>query len=120
LIPDRTAPSRALTPVRAHPATISGRKRYNNPFIGLITLNYETFTVDANPGQTLFVFRAEPGGDDEHSLLLLAEIAGGGQPGPTRRSCRFSRNTSGYSLSICVGKDVRPGASYDRSSSLQA
>jgi transcriptional regulator with XRE-family HTH domain len=32
-------------------ARISGRKRYNNPFIGLITLDYETFTVNADPGR---------------------------------------------------------------------
>jgi hypothetical protein len=61
-------------------ARISGRKRYNNPFIGLITLDYETFTVNADPGQTMFVFRAEPGSSDEHSLLPLAEIAAGSQP----------------------------------------
>jgi hypothetical protein len=53
--------------------------RYSNPFSGLITLGYETFTVNANPGQTMFVFRAEPGSGDEHSLLLLAEIAAGNQ-----------------------------------------
>ena len=61
-------------------ARISGRKRYNNPFIGLITLDYETFTVNADPGQTMFVFRADPGSSDEHALLLLAEIAAGSQP----------------------------------------
>ena len=61
-------------------ARVSGRKRYNNPFIGPITLDYETFTVNADPGQTMFVFRAEPGSSDEHSLLLLAQIAAGQQP----------------------------------------
>ncbi|MGH3250540.1 MAG: helix-turn-helix domain-containing protein [Trebonia sp.] len=54
---------------------ISGRKRYNNPFIGLITLEYQTFTVNADPGQTMFVFQAEPGSSHEHSLVLLAQIA---------------------------------------------
>jgi hypothetical protein len=33
--------------------------------------------VNADPGQTMFVFRAEPGSSDEHSLLLLAAIAAG-------------------------------------------
>ena len=61
-------------------ARTSGRKRYNNPFIGLISLVYETFTVNADPGQTMFVFRAEPSSSDEHSLVLLAEITAGGQP----------------------------------------
>jgi transcriptional regulator with XRE-family HTH domain len=60
-------------------ARISGRKRFNNPFIGPITLDYETFTVNADPGQTMFVFRAEPDSSDESSLLLLAGIAAGNQ-----------------------------------------
>jgi transcriptional regulator with XRE-family HTH domain len=58
-------------------ARISGRKRYNNPFIGLIGLSYETFAVNAAQGQTMFAFYAEPGSGDERSLLLLAEIAAG-------------------------------------------
>jgi len=57
-------------------ARISGHKRYNNPFVGLITLDYETFTVNACPDQTLFLFHAEPGGPDEASLRLLGAIAG--------------------------------------------
>jgi transcriptional regulator with XRE-family HTH domain len=56
-------------------ARISGRKRYHNPFVGLITVGYETFTVNADPGQTLFVFHTEPGGPDEQSLAQLAKIA---------------------------------------------
>lgn len=67
-------------------ARISGRKRYNNPFIGLITLDYETFTVNADPGQTMFVFRAEPGSSDERSLLRLAEIAADNQSRKTADS----------------------------------
>jgi len=59
-------------------ARLGGRKRYNNPFIGLIGLSYETFTVNAAPSQTLFVFHADPGSDDEHSLDLLAELAASG------------------------------------------
>lgn len=43
------------------------------------TLDYETFTVNADPGQTMFAFRAEPDTGDEHSLLLLAEIAAANQ-----------------------------------------
>lgn len=53
---------------------ISGRKRYNNPFIGVITVYFETFTVNAEPGQTLYVFRADPGSGDEDSLRRLEEI----------------------------------------------
>ena len=64
-------------------ARTRGRKRYNNPFIGLISLDYETFTLNADPAQTMFVFRAEPGSGDEHSLSLLAQIAAGNRPRAT-------------------------------------
>jgi transcriptional regulator with XRE-family HTH domain len=56
-------------------ARTGGRKRYDNPFIGPITLDYETFTVTADPSQTMFVFHAEPGSSDAQMLLLLAQIA---------------------------------------------
>lgn len=59
---------------------VGGRKRYNNSFIGVIALDYETFTVNADPGQTMLVFRAEPGSDDEQALLRLARIAAGKPP----------------------------------------
>jgi transcriptional regulator with XRE-family HTH domain len=62
---------------------INGRKRYSNPFIGLIALGYETFTVNADPRQIMFIFRAEPGSSDESSLLLLAQIAADNQSGKT-------------------------------------
>lgn len=39
----------------------------------------------ADPGQTMFVFRAEPGSGDEHSLMLLAEIAAGDRPAYAQR-----------------------------------
>jgi hypothetical protein len=42
---------------------------------GLITLGYETVTVDATPDQTLFLFSAEPDTADAASLELLAGIA---------------------------------------------
>jgi transcriptional regulator with XRE-family HTH domain len=56
-------------------ARITGSKRYNNPFVGLITLDYEAFTVNTDPGQTMFIFHAKPGSSDERSLLLLTDIA---------------------------------------------
>jgi hypothetical protein len=59
---------------RRKPPSAASRR---TTFIGLITLDYETFTVNADPGQTMFVFRADPGSSDEHSLLLLAAIAAG-------------------------------------------
>ena len=58
-------------------ARVTGRKRYRHSTAGVITLDYETFTVNADPGQTLFVFHADPGSSDEKALLGL----GSGRPG---------------------------------------
>ena len=52
-------------------ARVAGRKRYRHPVAGVITLDYETFTVNADPGQTLFAFHADPGSSDEKALLGL-------------------------------------------------
>jgi hypothetical protein len=52
-------------------ARVTGRKRYRHPVARVITLDYETFTVNADPDQILFVFQAEPGGRDEDALLRL-------------------------------------------------
>jgi hypothetical protein len=54
---------------------VTGRKRYANPFVGTITLDFETFSVNQDPGQTLFIFHAQPGSHDEQALGLLAAIA---------------------------------------------
>ena len=54
-----------------------GRKRYGNPFVGPITLGYESFGVNGRAGQTLFVFYAEPGSGDGQPLTLPAGIAEG-------------------------------------------
>jgi transcriptional regulator with XRE-family HTH domain len=58
----------------------SGSKRYDNPFVGQITLDYESLSVDAEPGETLFLFHAAPGSPDAASLQVLAGIAGRGEP----------------------------------------
>jgi transcriptional regulator with XRE-family HTH domain len=50
----------------------SGTKQYNNPLVGLITLNYESLTVTGATGQTLNIFTAEAGSADEEALRLLA------------------------------------------------
>ena len=63
---------------------VTGRKRYANPFVGTIALDYETFSVNQDPGQTLFVFHAEPGSPDEHALGVLTTIAAGQPNGPRR------------------------------------
>jgi transcriptional regulator with XRE-family HTH domain len=52
----------------------AGVKRYRTPLVGEITLAYEAFAVVGSPGQTLYVFSAEPGSEDEHKLTLLSSL----------------------------------------------
>jgi transcriptional regulator with XRE-family HTH domain len=52
-----------------------GRKHFNNPFVGLISLDYESLTINGGDGQTLSVYHAEPGSPDEQALELLAATA---------------------------------------------
>ncbi|WP_204006342.1 helix-turn-helix transcriptional regulator [Virgisporangium aurantiacum] len=53
----------------------SGIKRYAHPMVGELVLNYETFSVNAAPGQTLLVYHAEPGSPSEEALRLLGAVA---------------------------------------------
>ena len=53
----------------------SGIKRYTHPMVGELALNYETFSVNAAPGQTLLVYHAEPGSPSEEALRLLGAVA---------------------------------------------
>ncbi|MDQ8043884.1 MAG: helix-turn-helix transcriptional regulator [Solirubrobacteraceae bacterium] len=58
-------------------AKTSGTKRFDNAFVGRLTLEYESFDVTGSDGQMLYVFFADPGSVDEHALALLGEIASG-------------------------------------------
>ncbi|WP_093418255.1 helix-turn-helix transcriptional regulator [Saccharopolyspora flava] len=49
-----------------------GLKHYNNPFVGEIAVNYHSFAVIGSPGQTLYLFSADPGSPAERSLRQLA------------------------------------------------
>jgi len=53
----------------------TGRKRFNNPLVGPIALNYETFAINGASQQTLTVYAADRGSRDEQALLLLQSIA---------------------------------------------
>ena len=55
-----------------------GHKHFNNPFVGPIALEYESLTINGSAGQTLSVYRAEPGSTDEQALTLLAAMAARG------------------------------------------
>ncbi|MET9972759.1 hypothetical protein ABZZ80_44610, partial [Streptomyces sp. NPDC006356] len=60
-----------------------GTKRFTHPMVGELTLDFETFTVNSTPGQTLVVYHAEPGSPSAHALALLGSaVATGRQPEP--------------------------------------
>ena len=61
-------------------------KRFHHRHVGDITLSYESFTVNAAPGQQLLVFQAEPGSPSERALRLLG--AHGEGDGVPRRAGR--------------------------------
>lgn len=52
-----------------------GRKRFNHPVVGELTLDYETLTLPTEPDQSLVAFTAKPGSPSETSLKLLAAWA---------------------------------------------
>jgi len=43
-------------------------RRYNHPIVGEITLDWDALTSDAEPGQQLVVYTAEPGSRSEQAL----------------------------------------------------
>jgi transcriptional regulator with XRE-family HTH domain len=53
----------------------AGTKRYHHPLVGELTLAYETFSVNGNPGQFLVVYHAEPGSPSDQALKLLSSAA---------------------------------------------
>ncbi len=50
----------------------TGSKRFHHPVVGNLTLSYETMTLSADSGLTMFVYTAETGSRDEEALNLLA------------------------------------------------
>jgi transcriptional regulator with XRE-family HTH domain len=53
-------------------AKAPGQKRFNNPLVGQIDLDYEPLAINGAEGQTLVVYHATPGSADERALALLA------------------------------------------------
>ena len=55
--------------VRSHG---SGKKRFQHPVVGELTLVYEELAITADPGQVLLIYSAEPGSPSAEGLRLLA------------------------------------------------
>jgi transcriptional regulator with XRE-family HTH domain len=60
----------------------TGRKYFNHPLVGPLTLAYDTFSVCAAPSQTLIVHHAAPDTPAAQKLALLAALVADG-PSPT-------------------------------------
>ncbi len=55
-------------------------KRFRHPLVGMLTLHYESMTVNSAPGQQLVVYQADPGSPSEAALGLLGSLAAGDRP----------------------------------------
>jgi transcriptional regulator with XRE-family HTH domain len=58
----------------------TGRIGFNNPLVGPITLNYESFPVAGAPGQTFGILFPTPAGADERALKKLKKRADEPEP----------------------------------------
>lgn len=56
-------------------ACVRGVKRVRHPVAGLLTLPYETLTVQGDPDQTIVVHTPEPGSETAERLQLLGSWA---------------------------------------------
>ena len=50
----------------------TGVKNYHHPVVGELTLTYEALELPGDPGQTIFVYLAEPNSSSQEALDLLA------------------------------------------------
>lgn len=50
----------------------SGTKHFHHPVVGGLTLTYEALEPPGDPGQTIFVYMAEPNSASQQALDLLA------------------------------------------------
>ena len=53
----------------------TGRKSFNHPVVGVITLDFDAMELPAQPGLTLTAYSTEPGTPDHDALNLLASWA---------------------------------------------
>ncbi|MBP2477497.1 transcriptional regulator with XRE-family HTH domain [Crossiella equi] len=49
--------------------------RYHHPQVGELSLTYDSFAINAAPGQQLLIYQAEPGSTSEQGLALLGSLA---------------------------------------------
>jgi transcriptional regulator with XRE-family HTH domain len=64
----------------------TGTKRLRHPTVGELELSYETLTLDADDGQHMALYTAQPGSPSQQALDLLASWTATPDPSATRLS----------------------------------
>jgi transcriptional regulator with XRE-family HTH domain len=62
----------------------TGVKNYHHPVVGDLTLTYEALELPGDPGQTIFVYIAEPNSTSDEALQLLASWTTTNQVSPVQ------------------------------------
>jgi transcriptional regulator with XRE-family HTH domain len=52
----------------------TGTKHFHHPLLGELTLDYQSFAINGEPGQLLIVCHAQPNSPAQHALALLSSI----------------------------------------------
>jgi len=94
---------------RVHQRT-SGTEHYRHPMVGDLTVDYQALTINADPDQTLIVYRAEPGSPSAAALQLLRLTSDrgtatheGDHAEPASRRSRSDGRKAGYTLTRMIG-----------------
>lgn len=63
-----------------------GSRTFQHPVVGEITLDWDTLTSDAEPGQHIIIYTAEPDTPSDRALRALASLSRGAGADPRRRN----------------------------------
>jgi transcriptional regulator with XRE-family HTH domain len=70
----------------------TGTKRFYHPLLGELTLDYQSFAINGEPGQLLIVCHAQPHSQAEHALALLSSITAHDTPSRAHHQPEPDRN----------------------------